>query len=62
MILENRHPVLATPLKPKIPAIMERTRSAIAAINNIVNKGMPASKIVSPLLTLEVTQLHNYKF
>ena len=32
IILETRHPALATPLKPKMPATMDKTKNTTAKI------------------------------
>jgi hypothetical protein len=37
IILETRHPALAAPLKPKMPATMENTRNVTARIIKYVN-------------------------
>jgi len=37
IILETRHPALATPLNPNMPAIIESTKKTIANIMSNVN-------------------------
>jgi len=37
IILDTRQPALATPRKPKIPAIIERTINIIAIVSNTQN-------------------------
>jgi len=49
IILETRHPALATPLKPNIPAITERTSRTTAIIINKLITGSP-EKIIDKIL------------
>ena len=37
IILETRHPALATPLKPNIAAIIEKIKNNIASVKNVLN-------------------------
>ncbi len=37
IILDTRHPALATPLNPKIPATIDSTRNITAIVTNRIN-------------------------